>query len=87
MDKTIDPATAAGLVTREVRTGSRDGAPTRIAVARRTYPTDQADLWDAVTNAARIPRWFTGISGDLVLGGRYQLVGQCGRCRRVLRGA
>ena len=76
--KTIDPATAAGLVTREVRTGSRDGATTRIAVARRTYPTDQADLWDAVTNASRIPRWFTGISGDLVLGGRYQLVGNAG---------
>jgi uncharacterized protein YndB with AHSA1/START domain len=74
----IDPATAAGLVTREVRTGSRDGVPTRIAIAARTYPTDVADLWDAVTNAARIPRWFTGISGDLVLGGRYQLVGNAG---------
>jgi uncharacterized protein YndB with AHSA1/START domain len=74
----IDPATAAGLVTREVRSGVRDGVPTRIAVASRAYRTDQADLWDAVTNAARIPRWFTGVSGELVLGGRYQLVGNAG---------
>jgi uncharacterized protein YndB with AHSA1/START domain len=73
-----DPATTAGLVTREVRSGSRDGTATKIAVARRTYPTDRADLWDAVTNGARIPRWFLPISGDLALGGRYQLEGNAG---------
>jgi uncharacterized protein YndB with AHSA1/START domain len=73
-----DPAALAGLVTREVRTGSRDGATTRIAVARRLYPTDQADLWDAVTNAERIPRWFVPVSGELVLGGHYQLEGNAG---------
>jgi uncharacterized protein YndB with AHSA1/START domain len=73
-----DAVAKAGLVTREVRTGSRDGAPTRIAIARRTYRTDQADLWDAVTNAERIPRWFLPISGDLRLGGRYQLEGNAG---------
>ncbi|UAK31909.1 SRPBCC family protein [Nocardia asteroides] len=70
-----DPAAIAGLVTREVRTGSRDGTPTRIAVARRTYPTDQADLWDALTDIERIPRWFLPVSGDLRVGGRYQLEG------------
>jgi uncharacterized protein YndB with AHSA1/START domain len=69
---------AAGLVTREVRTGSRDDAPTKIAIARRTYPTDQADLWDALTNAERIPRWFLPISGDLRAGGRYQFEGNAG---------
>ncbi|MDA0160606.1 SRPBCC family protein [Solirubrobacter ginsenosidimutans] len=73
-----DPAALAGLVTREVRTGSRAGATTRIAVARRLYPTDQADLWDAVTNAERIPRWFVPVSGELVLGGHYQLEGNAG---------
>ncbi|WP_039805375.1 SRPBCC family protein [Nocardia araoensis] len=70
-----DPAAIAGLVTREVRTGSRDGVPTRIAVARRDYPTDRADLWDALTDSERIPRWFLPISGDLRVGGRYQLEG------------
>ncbi len=71
----IDPVATAGLATREVRSGSRDGAPTKIAVARRTYPTDQADLWDAVTNPERIPRWFLPVSGDLRESGRYQIEG------------
>jgi uncharacterized protein YndB with AHSA1/START domain len=74
----IDPTATADLVTREVRTGSREGAPTKIAVARRHYPTNQADLWDALTNAERIPRWFLPISGDLEVGGRYQLEGNAG---------
>ncbi|NHC16574.1 SRPBCC family protein [Motilibacter deserti] len=74
----LDPVAVAGLVTREVRTGSRDGVPTKIAVARRTYPTDQADLWDAVTNAERIPRWFLPVSGELRVGGRYALEGNAG---------
>jgi uncharacterized protein YndB with AHSA1/START domain len=75
---TIDAVTAAGLVAREVRSGSRGGAPTRIAIARRTYATDQADLWEAITDVDRIPRWFLPISGDLVVGGRYQLEGNAG---------
>jgi hypothetical protein len=74
----IDPVVMAGLVTREIRSGSRAGAPTKIAIARRTYPTDQADLWDALTNEDRIPRWFLPISGDLRAGGRYQLAGNAG---------
>jgi uncharacterized protein YndB with AHSA1/START domain len=78
MEMTIDPLATAGRVTREVRSGSRDGVPTKIAIARRTYPTDQADLWDAVTNGDRIPRWFVPISGSLVVGGRYQLEGNAG---------
>jgi uncharacterized protein YndB with AHSA1/START domain len=73
-----DPTAAAGLVTREVRTGSREGEPTKIAIARRTYPTGQADLWDTLTNAERIPRWFLPVSGDLEVGGRYQLEGNAG---------
>jgi len=74
----IDPVMTAGLVAREVRTGSRHGAATRIVVARRTYATDQADLWDALTNPERIPRWFLPVSGDLTVGGRYQLEGNAG---------
>ncbi|MCP2320348.1 putative conserved protein YndB, AHSA1/START domain [Nocardia amikacinitolerans] len=70
-----DPAGIAGLVVREVRTGERGGEVTRIAVARRSYATDQADLWDALTNGERIPRWFLPVSGELKLGGKYQLEG------------
>jgi uncharacterized protein YndB with AHSA1/START domain len=75
---TIDPLATAGLVTREVRTGSRDESPTKIVIAHRTYPTGQADLWDALTNPDRIPRWFLPVSGELKVGGRYQLQGNAG---------
>jgi uncharacterized protein YndB with AHSA1/START domain len=77
-DVSFDPVATAGLVTREVRSGSRDGTPTKISVARRSYPTGQADLWDALTNAERIPRWFLPVSGELKVGGRYQLEGNAG---------
>jgi uncharacterized protein YndB with AHSA1/START domain len=73
-----DAARTVGLVTREVRTGARNGTPTRIAVARRTYATDRDDLWSAVTDPERIPRWFLPVSGDLRTGGRYQLEGNAG---------
>lgn len=68
-----DPVDMAGLVAREVRAGARDGVPTKIAVARRTFPTDQADLWNALTDIERIPRWFLPIGGNLRIGGHYQL--------------
>ena len=35
-------------------------------------------MWDACTNPLRIPRWFLPVSGDLRLGGRYQLEGNAG---------
>lgn len=73
-----DPAAVAGLTTREIRRGNRDGTATRIAIARRTYPTDQGDLWDALTDRERIGRWFLPVSGDLEVGGRYQLEGNAG---------
>ncbi len=74
----IDPVATAGLVTREVRRGERDDTPTKIAVARRTYAAERADLWDAVTSPERLPRWFLPVSGDLSVGGRYQLEGNAG---------
>lgn len=73
-----DPIGTADLVQREVRTGERDGEATRIVVARRTYATEQADLWDAVTNPERLPRWFLPVTGELRVGGRYQLEGNAG---------
>src|ERR671910_3623732 len=67
-----------GAVRREVRTCERDGAPARAVVAERTYDTTVDDLWDAITNPERIPRWFLPVSGELKLGGRYQLEGNAG---------
>ena len=67
-----------GAVTRRVETRLHEGQPARVVVATRTYDTTVDDLWDAVTNKERIPRWFLPVSGDLRLGGRYQLQGNAG---------
>jgi uncharacterized protein YndB with AHSA1/START domain len=64
-----------GAVTREITSCEKDGREARVLVATRNYDTSIDDLWDALTNAERIPRWFLPISGDLRLGGRYKLEG------------
>lgn len=74
----IDIPSHLGATLREVRQREYDGKPARSIVATRSYRTDRADLWDALTNPERIPRWFLPVSGDLKLGGRYQLEGNAG---------
>lgn len=44
-------------------------------ILEQAFPTSAADLWDACTNPARLPRWFEPIHGDLIQGGRYTLTG------------
>jgi len=67
-----------GAEVREVADGERDGRPVKVVVMARTYPTSPDDLWDAVTNPERLPRWFSPVTGDLKLGGRYQVEGNAG---------
>jgi len=67
-----------GAVTHSVRTVDRDGKPATAVIAMRSYDTDVDDLWNALTTADRIPRWFMPIEGELRLGGRYQLQGNAG---------
>jgi uncharacterized protein YndB with AHSA1/START domain len=74
----MDLGRVIGAVTREVSDREYEGKPAKVVVAKRTYNTTPADLWDALTNAERIPRWFLPVSGDLKLGGRYQLKGNAG---------
>lgn len=64
-----------GAEVREVADRVRDGKPVKVVVMARTYDTDVDDLWDALTDPARIPRWFAPVTGDLKLGGRYQVQG------------
>lgn len=78
MQTPIDPGTQAGLARRTVRAGERDGQATKVVVSERRYRADRADVWDALTNPERLPRWFLPISGDLRPGGRYQLEGNAG---------
>ena len=65
-------------VDRTVSSLEREGQAARAVTLARSYATTVEDLWDAVTSAERIARWFVPVSGDLVLGGRYQLQGNAG---------
>ncbi len=67
-----------GAVSRSVSELEYDGKPARAITLTRTFKTSVADLWDAVTNSERLPRWFLPVSGELKLGGRYQLEGNAG---------
>jgi uncharacterized protein YndB with AHSA1/START domain len=71
----IDDDAQIASVTRQVSPG---GEETRTVTLVQTYASDVADVWDACTNAERIPRWFLPVTGDLRLGGRYQLEGNAG---------
>ena len=62
------------------RVGSRTIAAgeARVVTIGRTFAADVDDVWDACTNAERITRWLMPISGDLRVGGSYQLEGNAG---------
>lgn len=65
-------------VTRTVTSGRRDGADTKTVTVSQSYPVGIDELWAAVTDGERISRWLMPITGDLRLGGRYQLEGNAG---------
>src|SRR5579862_2009041 len=67
-----------GNVTREIQNREHEGRPARVLVATCAYDTTIDDLWDAISNPQRIPRWFLPVTGDLRLGGTYQLEGNAG---------
>src|SRR5215470_7388104 len=71
----IDVAQVISAVTRTVEQRDHNGRPARVVIATRTYDAEAGEVWDAITSPERIPRWFLPISGDLRLGGRYQLKG------------
>ena len=70
---TFDVESHIDAVERALSSIERDGQPARAVTLSRNYPATVEDLWDSVTNGERIPRWFLPISGNLELGGRYQL--------------
>lgn len=63
---------------RRVGTRVLEAGEARVVSIAQTYAADLADVWDACTSAERIPRWFLPVSGELTLGGRYQLEGNAG---------
>lgn len=74
----LDVLRYIGAVTRTLETRDHYGRPARVVTAACAYDTTIDDVWDAITNPERIPRWFLPVSGDLRLGGRYQLHGNAG---------
>ena len=74
----FDSLAQATMVVRQVANVTHAGQPARAVVATRDYPTHIDDLWNAITEKERIPRWFAPVSGDLELGGRYQIKGNAG---------
>lgn len=74
----VDVSKQVGSVTRALRTEDVDGEETRIQMLAQEYPAGIEEVWEAATKAERIARWFLPVSGDLRLGGRYQLEGNAG---------
>jgi uncharacterized protein YndB with AHSA1/START domain len=62
-------------VQRAVGTRSLPAGEARTMTISQSYHATIDDLWDACTSAERIPRWFLPVSGDLRLGGRFQIEG------------
>jgi len=73
-----DIASYLGTTTRVVHDRRRDGEPVKVVAASRTYDTSVEDLWEAITSRERIQRWFLPLTGELRVGGRYQLEGNAG---------
>jgi len=65
-------------VDREVDSIGVESGGARVVRLSRDYDSPIDEVWDALTNAERISRWFLPISGDLHLGGHYQLEGNAG---------
>jgi uncharacterized protein YndB with AHSA1/START domain len=82
----LDIPRQVGAIAREVSDGDEVG----VRMERR-YPAEAADVWEALTDPARIRRWLMPISGELRAGGHFQLEGNAGgeilRCEppRLLR--
>jgi hypothetical protein len=62
----LDPAATLGAVIRDVAFRAHEGKPARAVIATRSYDTDIDDLWDALTSAERIPRWFCRLRANCV---------------------
>lgn len=74
----IDIQHRINAVSRRVGARTLEAGEARTVVISQAFEADQADVFHACTDAERIPRWLMPVSGDLRLGGRYQLDGNAG---------
>ena len=71
----VDVNHQISAVRRTVGTRVLEAGEAQLVALSQSYPTGAEDLWDACTNIERLPRWFLPITGDLKVGGQYQLEG------------
>jgi uncharacterized protein YndB with AHSA1/START domain len=71
----IDVGHQISAVERTIGDRVLEAGTARVLTASQVYDAQLEELWNACTSAERIPRWFLPISGDLRVGGRYQLAG------------
>lgn len=74
----IDAKQQISSVSRRLGDRTIEAGKARVLTISQVYKNDIEQVWDACTNAERIPRWFLPVSGELRLGGRYQLEGNAG---------
>lgn len=74
----IDVDHQINATTRTLQGRAHEAGELREVTLQVVYDTTVDDLWEAVTTAERIARWFLPVSGDLRLGGTYQLEGNAG---------
>ncbi len=73
-----DLLTLAEAVTRRVEKRDISGRTACATILESVYDTEINDLWDALTNKQRLPKWFAPVEGDFKLGGRFQIKGNAG---------
>ena len=74
----IDVEEHITAVRREVGGRVLEAGEARTVTLTRIYGAPVEDVWDACTSAERLPRWFLPVTGELRLGGRFQLEGNAG---------
>lgn len=72
-DRPVQTDGQLDAVSRTVTATRHDDTVDTVATISQSYRTDADDLWDACTTAERLARWFGPVSGDLRLGGEYQI--------------
>ncbi|GAB3569142.1 SRPBCC domain-containing protein [Spelaeicoccus albus] len=74
----IDVETQIESVSRSVGTRVLDTGWARVVGLRQKFDVSVEELWELCTTAEKISRWFLPVSGNLRIGGRYQLEGNAG---------
>ena len=74
----IDFAQEILAIGRKVARTNTPSGETVSVLVERTCEAEVEDVWDAVTDPERLRRWFLPVSGDLRVGGTFQLEGNAG---------